>query len=200
MKKEPSKAARKRPAELEAFDRRVVNLAKFKPDLLDRDLKGVLTPIDGLIIFPWTPIETLSCTKTIGLGRTNLTIIRPTIVQVDAAVPRASFDRTATGSRNPVIQMHFEPSAYGITSVATYIMQFTIETFGQSTFNLDGFAGSGTLSNNGTKVLNGQVKVSLIMKNVPPTQQTFGFLEQTAGGAWNWFSTQVRFPPIVVSP
>jgi hypothetical protein len=153
-----------------------------------------------LIIFPWTPIETLSCTKTVGLGRTNLTIIVPTIVQVDAAVPRASFDRRATPSRNPIIQMHFEPSAYGITSVATYIMQFTIETFGQATFNLAGFAGSGTLANNGTKVLNGQVKVSLIMKDVPPAQQTFGFLEQTAGGAWNWFSTQVRFPPIVLSP
>jgi hypothetical protein len=199
MKKTSSKAVSKKAPQLEGFDRRSVNLAKFKPDIPDKDFKGVITPIEGLIIFPFGPIETLSCTKTIGLGRTNLTIIRPTIVQVDAAVPRASFDRTVTPSRNPVIQMHFEPGAYGITSVGTYIMQFTIETFGQATFKLDGFAGSGTLSNNGTKVLNGQVKVSLIMKNVPPGQQTFGFLEQTAGRAWNWFSTQVRFPPLVIS-
>jgi hypothetical protein len=200
MAKNPSKAASKKTPKFGSFDERSVNLAKFKPDLAEKDFKNVLTPIDGLIIFPWIPIETLSCTKTIGLGRTNLTIIVPTIVQVDAAVPRASFDRRTTPSRNPIIQMHFEPGAYGITSVATYIMQFTIETFGQATFNLQGFAGSGTLANNGTKVLNGQVKVSLIMKNVPPAQQTFGFLEQTAGGAWNWFSTQVRFPPIVISP
>jgi hypothetical protein len=34
--------------------------------------------------------------------------------------------------------MHFQPSGYGITSVATYIMEFTVETFGQSTFNLQG--------------------------------------------------------------
>lgn len=200
MAKNSTKAASKKTQPHEDFVKRSVNFAKFKPDLLDKDFTSHLTPIDGVIIFPWTPIETLSCTKTIGLGRTNLTIIRPTIVQVDATVPRATFDRTATPQRNPVIQMHFEPSAYGITSVATYIMQFTIETFGQATFNLQGFAGSGTLANNGTKVLNGQVKVSLIMKNVPPAQQTFGFLEQTAGGAWNWFSTQVRFPPIVISP
>jgi len=200
MAKNSTKAASKKTQPHEDFVKRSVNFAKFKPDLLDKDFTSHLTPIDGLIIFPWTPIETLSCTKTIGLGRTNLTIIRPTIVQVDATVPRATFDRTATPQRNPVIQMHFEPSAYGITSVATYIMQFTIETFGQATFNLQGFAGSGTLANNGTKVLNGQVKVSLIMKNVPHAQQTFGFLEQTAGGAWNWFSTQVRFPPIVISP
>ena len=200
MAKKSPTAARRTTPQLENFDKRSVNFGKFKPDLLDKDFKSHLTPIGGLIIFPWVPIETLSCTKTVGLGRTNLTIIRSTIVQIDTAVPRASFDRTATPSRNPVIQMHFEPSAYGITSVATYIMQFTIETFGQATFTLEGFAGSGTLANNGTKILNGQVKVSLIMKNVPPTQQTFGFLEQTAGGAWNWFSTQVRFPPIVLSP
>jgi hypothetical protein len=198
MKKNSSKAGKKAP-ELEAFDKRTVNLARFKPDLSEKDFKNLLTPIGGVIIFPFQPIETLSCTKTIGRGRTNLTIIVPTIVQVDATVPRASFDRRATPSRNPVIQMHFEPGAYGITSVATYIMEFSIETFGQSTFNLNGFAGSGTLVNTGTKVLNGQVRVSLIMQNVPPSQQTFGFLEQTAGGAWNWFSIQVRFPPIVIS-
>jgi len=37
--------------------------------------------------------ETLSATKTVGRGRTNLTIIVPTIVQIDAATPRATFDR-----------------------------------------------------------------------------------------------------------
>jgi hypothetical protein len=199
MAKTSSKSARRKAPKLEPFDRRPVNLAKFKPDILDHEFKTHLTPVGGLIIFPWTPIETLSCTKTIGLGRTNLTIIEPTIVQVDTAVPRATFDRR-TSPRNPTIQMHFEPGPYGITSVATYIMQFNIETFGPVTFNLQGFAGSGTLSNIGTKTLNGQVRVSLIMNNVPPSQQTFGFLEQTAGGVWNWFSTQVRFPPIVISP
>ena len=77
-------------------------------------------------------------------------------------------------------------------------MEFTIEAFGQSTFNLVGFAGSGTVLNAGTKVLNGPARVSLVLKNVPPSQQTFGFLEQTAGVAWNWFSTQVSFPPLVI--
>lgn len=85
-------------------------------------------------------------------------------------------------------------------SVATYIMEFTIEVFGQSTFNLRGFAGSGAVVNAGTKVLNGPTRVSLVLQNVPPSQQTFGFLEQTAGGPWNWFSTQVRFPPVVLAP
>lgn len=199
MAKASSKGASNKAPQLEPFDKRSVNLKKFKPDLTAKDFKALFSPAGGIITFPFFPIETLTCTKTIGLGRTNLTIIVPTIVQIDQATPRASFDRRATPSRNPIIQMHFEPSAYGITSVATYIMEFTIQAFGQSTFNLTGFAGSGTILNGGTKVLNGQVRVSLVMQNVPPSQQTFGFLEQTAGVAWDWFSTQVRFPPIVIS-
>ena len=199
MAKVSSKGSSNKARQLEPFDKRSINLAKFKSDLTAKDFKALFPPVGGIITFPFFPIETLTCTKTIGLGRTNLTIIVPTIVQIDQATPRASFDRRATPSRNPIIQMHFEPSAYGITSVATYIMEFTIQAFGQSTFNLTGFAGPGTILNGGTKVLNGQVKVSLVMQNVPPSQQTFGFLEQTAGVAWEWFSTQVRFPPIVIS-
>ena len=199
MAKASSKGSSNKARQLEPFDKRSINLTKFKPDLTAKDFKALFPPAGGIITFPFFPIETLTCTKTIGLGRTNLTIIVPTIVQIDQATPRASFDRRATPSRNPIIQMHFEPSAYGITSVATYIMEFTIQAFGQSTFNLTGFAGPGTILNGGTKVLNGQVKVSLVMQNVPPSQQTFGFLEQTAGVTWAWFSTQVRFPPIVIS-
>ena len=78
-------------------------------------------------------------------------------------------------------------------------MEFTVQVFGQSTFNLDGFAGSGQVVNKGTKVLNGQTIVTLILQNVPPTQETFGFLEETSGVVWQWFRTKVRFPPIVIS-
>ena len=178
MAKASSKGSSNKARQLEPFDKRSINLAKFKPDLTAKDFKALFPPAGGIITFPFFPIETLTCTKTIGLGRTNLTIIVPTIVQIDQATPRASFDRRATPSRNPIIQMHFEPSAYGITSVATYIMEFTIQAFGQSTFNLTGFAGPGSILNGGTKVLNGQVKVSLVMQNVPPSQQTFGFLDR----------------------
>jgi hypothetical protein len=76
-------------------------------------------------------------------------------------------------------------------------MEFAIQAFGQSTFNLSG--GPVAILNGGTKVLNGQTRVSLVFPNLSPSQQVFGLLEQTAGGAWNWFSTQVRFPDIVIS-
>ncbi len=198
MKKTSIKSASKIVAEIVPFDKQVTDFAKFKSDLTAKDLQNLFTSKGDSRFYYFSPIETLSCTKTIGFGRTNLTIIVPTIVQVDATSPRASFDRRSTPSRNPIIQMHFEPSAYGITNKATYIMVFTIEAYGQSTFNLQGYAGAGTIVNNGTKVLNGPNRVSLIMKNVPPTQQTYGYLEQTAGGAWDWLSTQVTFPPLLI--
>jgi hypothetical protein len=198
MKQASSQMASNTVRELEPRDQRSIDLTTFQPDLSAKDVQKLLGLGRGIVVFPFLPIETLSATKTLGLGRTNLTIIVPTIVQIDAATPSASFNKQSQ-ARNPVIQMHFEPSAYGITAVRTYIMEFTIEVFGQSTFNLNGFAGSGTVVNAGTKVLNGPTRVSLVLQNVPAAQQTFGFLEQTAGGAWNWFSTQVRFPDIVIS-
>jgi hypothetical protein len=197
MKKASSKAAGNKIQEIEPFNKHSVDLSRFKPELSAKDLQKLLGGIGPIVTFPFLPIETLSVTKTIGRGRTNLTIIVPTIVQVDAATPSASFNRQSTPSRNPTIQMHFEPSAYGITSVATYIMEFAIEVFGQSTFNLVG--GPVTALNAGTKVLNGPTRVALIFQNLAPSQQVFGFLEQKAGGAWNWLSTQVRFPDIVIA-
>jgi len=205
MKNTSSKGASNKVREPEPFDKRSIDLTNFKPELTAQDLKTLLGPVGGIVPFPFLSIETLSVTKTLGRGRTNLSIIAPTIVQVDAATPRAMFNKQ-TQSRNPTIQMHFEPSAYGIMSVGTYIMEFMIEVFGQSTFNLVGAtASSGTVLNGGTKVLNGQTRVALVLKNVPASEQnasvqTYGYLEQTAGGAWDWFSTQVRFPDLVISP
>jgi hypothetical protein len=186
----------KKVTELEPFDKRTVDFAKIRPDLTVKDYRKLFRPKDGVVFFPF-PIETLSPTKTIGKGRTNLTIIMSTIVQIDATVPAATFDRRATPSRDPVIQMHFEPSAYGITSVGTYIMEFAIQAFGQSTFTLSG--GPVPTTNGGTKVLNGLQRVSLIFPNLAPTQQVFGFMQQTAGVAWSWFSTTVSPPPIVIA-
>ena len=197
MTNAPAKAASNKVTEVEPFDKRSVDFTKFKPDLRAKDLQKLFGPKSGLVVFPFGPIETLSPTKTIGRGRTNLTIIMSTIVQIDTNIPTATFDRRATPSRNPVIQMHFEPIAYGITSVATYIMEFTIQAFGQSTFTLSG--GPVPVTNAGTKVLNGPAKVSLIFPNLSPVQQVFGFMQQTAGSAWSWLSTSVQFPPIVIS-
>jgi hypothetical protein len=202
--KKPSSSSRagKNLGELEAYSKKNIDPTKFKPDISVKDWVEVFKP-GRIRPFPafFFPIETLSPIKTIGLGRTNLTIIMSTIVQTDPApgvLPHANFDRQATPIRNPAIQMHFKPSAYGITSTSTYFMVFALDVVGQSTFQAGG--NFGLLSNPGPKVVSGQTSVSLIFKNVPPAQDLFGFLEQTAGGRWTWFSTRVTFPPLVLTP
>jgi hypothetical protein len=97
------------------------------------------------------------------------------------------------------VSVHFEPKAYGITAVSTYVMVFSIEVFGQaSTFNLSGFAGGGTVANGGSRTLSGQTTVSLVLRNVPPSAVVWGALTQTAGGQWNWYTVQARYPALVV--
>lgn len=67
--------------------------ATFKPDLSAKDFKELLGPLGSVSILPFLPIETLSATKAVRRGQTNLTMIVPTIVQIDGATPRATFDR-----------------------------------------------------------------------------------------------------------
>lgn len=196
--KTASSRGTKKGREAEPFSKRKVDLTKFKPDIPFSKWKEIFNParIDLPTIF-FFPIETLTPTKTIGLGRTNLTMIMATIVQTDAATAFANFDRRATPSREPVIQMHFRPSAYGIMSTSTYIMSFVLETTGPVTFQAGG--NFNLLSNPGAKTVSGKTTVSLVFKNVPPATDLFGFLQQTGGGAWTWFSTRVTFPPLLIT-
>lgn len=200
MKRASPKRRTTRVRELEPFGKRKVDLTKFKPDLSPKKLKGLFTVPGRAALFPvslsFMTIETLGVTRTVGKGRTNLTFIMPTIVQADAATPYAGFDRRLSPSRAPAIAMHFQPSAYGITTVSGYVISFAIESSGQSTFTLDG--GPVGLSNAGSKVLSGKVSVSLVFNDVPPAQIIYCSVEQPAGGQWSFYSVRIRFPyPII---
>ena len=192
MSKSPSEA-RGKASELSSFVDNKIDFTKFKTELSANDIVKLTWPGGGIVVYPSSPIDTLSPVKGVGRGRTNLTLISPTIVQTDATTPYASFG-------SGTVQMHFEPIAYGITSVASYIMEFNIQTNGSATFDLEGGVGAGTLPNAGTKVLNGSVTVQLVMQNVQPSQQTYGYLQQTSGASWNWYSTMIRFPSLVIDP
>ena len=189
-----SLAARK-PTEIESFAKRKIDLDKAKPELPTKKLRSL---IKLPIAFPFVQIERLTPTKTIGRGRTNLTLIAPTIFQTDAAVPHASFD-LRTQTRRPAAQMHCQPSGYGITGIGTYIMEFTIETVGQATFNLEGGPVGLNILNAGPKTLNGRATVALVFKDLAASAEVFGFVEQTSGTRWNWFSISVRLPDIVLT-
>ncbi|QMW05624.1 hypothetical protein [Spirosoma foliorum] len=188
---------------LAKFEKNRINFDDFQAETSLEKLLGTFASPGLGPSFPlpsFFSIDTLSVTRTVGKGRTNLTFIQPDIVQADAMTPYASFDRRNSPIRNPTIQMHFEPVAYGITSVSNYVMVFLIENSSQNQFSLQGNAGLGTVGNAGTKVLNGKQAVALTFSNVPPSQQIYGYLEQTAGSSWNYYSTTIRFPlPVVHS-
>ena len=95
--------------------------------------------------------------------------------------------------------VHFQPSGYGFTAVGTYFIAFSIEAVGTSTFNVAAYAGPGTVSGAGSKTLNGQSVVTVILKNVPASQVCYAYVEQKAGDAWNWYSTRMSLPPLVIS-
>lgn len=182
-------------------DTRVVKFDRFKHDLdatrlAEFGVRGFDRPE---IAWPFGSIETLSPTRTLGRGRTNLTLIEPTIVQVDATVPSATFDRTVSPHRNPVVQAHFEPGPYGITGPATYFMIFLVDVAGQAEFRLEGFHGPGGITNSGTRVLAGRTAVTLIFRDLDPSQAVYGFLEQLSGANWSWYSTRITYPPLVLT-
>ena len=99
-----------------------------------------------------------------------------------------------------VVSNHFEPVAYGITATATYVIEFDVLTSGSTTLNLSAYAGAGTVSNAGNKVVNGQATLQLVMHSVPNTQQTWAAVQQVSGGSWQWFRTRIKFPDIVINP
>ena len=182
-------------------DSRRIDLARFKSDLDPAVLAALGIRLSDRLHLPglFGSLETLTPTRTLGRGRTNLTLIEPTIVQVDAAVPHAGFDLEASPRRRPVVQMHFEAAPYGMSSPATYLMLFMVDVVGQATFAIDGSHGPGGITNAGTRVLSGRTVVTLVFENVPPDAHILGFIEQRSGTRWNWFSTQVSFPPLVIS-
>ncbi|WP_394552263.1 hypothetical protein ACDF64_15530 [Agromyces sp. MMS24-JH15] len=179
----------------DAFDDRVVSAADFTQDLTDDDWRerARAERLFGPLFFP--PLEVLTPVHTVGRGRTNLTTVRNTVFQTDAATPRASFDRTVSPDRDPAVSVHFQPSAYGATGPGTYVFRFQIEAFGRATFVPNAFAGGGTVDAPGQIRFEGLHTITITLRNVPANAETFASWSQTDGGAWNWFSTSISTPP-----
>ncbi len=182
------------------FDHTSADVSTF-PDTLDlRDLAQKYDPSERFVpsVVWYRTIETLSPVKTVGLGRTNVTLIMPTIVQTDATTPYAGFDRRATPNRNPVAQVHFLPAAYGNTAPATYVVSFSIETTGPVTFTVSAPTFIGGVSGAGSRSVDGATNVSVVFSQLAPTQPVYVALEQTTGAQWNWYSTRIAYPPFVL--
>lgn len=176
-------------------------VAEFESDLTAEDwvAKRRAGELGSGPIF-WAPIQVLSPTTTVGRGRTNLTLIRPTIVQTDTSEPFAGFDLRTTPNRNPAVSVHFNPGAYGATGVGTYVFTFAVDAPTRAAFTPSGFAGSGTVDAPGSIRFSGRRVITVVLRDVPPAQDTFAAIEQTSGETWSWFTTRISHPPLVFDP
>ncbi|WP_232497307.1 hypothetical protein [Agromyces humatus] len=183
----------------DAYDDRIVSVGDFEPDVSVEDwvAKYRVGDLVGGPVF-WTAIEALSPIRTVGKGRTGITLIRPTILQTDAATPYAGFDRRESPTRNPAVSVHFSPGAYGATGPGTYVFTFAVEAFGTAAFAPTGYAGSGVVDAAGSISFSGRRTITVILRNVQPGQDTWAAIEQTSGASWSWFSTRISHPPLVL--
>jgi len=196
MSKKPAASSSGASKEFEPAGTKSITFDKFKADLTTNDIKHLFGT--GTVVFPFGAIDTLSPVRTVGKGRTNITLIESTIVQVDTTPPTppfASFDKSLS-QRNPTAQIHFDPAGYGNTSPWTYIVEFLISVVGTSTFRVS--TGPVIASGTGTRTLSGDNRVSVVFSALPSNQQVFAFIEQTSGGSWTWFQTSISFPPLVI--
>lgn len=175
--------------------------AEFESDLTAEDWIAKYRAGDlGRGPLHWSTIEVISPVRTIGRGRTNLTLIRPTILQTDATEPYAGFDLRSTPSRRPAVSVHFQPAAYGATGVGTYVFTFAVDAPTRAHFTPGGYAGPGTVDAAGSIRFSGRRAITVILRDVPPGLDASASIEQTDGEAWSWFSTRISLPPIVIGP
>jgi len=66
------------------------------------------------------------------------------------------------------------------------------------TLNVSAFTLVGAPTGLGTKTVNGNVSVDVVLHALPPTQITYVSIQQTAGAAWSWYSTSFERPPLVI--
>ncbi|WP_158865006.1 hypothetical protein [Leifsonia sp. AG29] len=179
----------------------VIDPSTFDKTLALSDVATRLT-VDDVITFPWfRPIDTISPVHTVGEGRTNLTLLAPDILQTDTTgTPYAGFSYRDTLAGGPGVSVHFTPSAYGITATGTYIVSFHIATSGGVDLAVAAYTGGPGTSAAGTgnRTVSGTVSVVVALRGVPAGQTTWVSVQQKGGGSWQWFSTSIEYPPLVI--
>ncbi|MFT4136229.1 hypothetical protein [Microbacterium sp.] len=142
-------------------------------------------------------VDTLSPVHPVGAGRTNVTIIAPTIVQTDTTLPFAAFQLVA-GQRAGAVAMHVEPAAYGLTASEQYDLAFAVRTEeGPCTFSWQ--AGFDANQLTGSATVDGQGWVSMSLGTFSPGATGVANITQTGGGRWQWHRLVIS-RPIVLTP
>jgi hypothetical protein len=187
------------PGERAGGDADAIDPAACETTLSLTDLAHQIS-VHDVITFPWfRPIDTISPTHTVGKGETNLTLIAPDIMQTDTSgTPYASFSYRETPSGGPGVSVHFVPAAYGATATGNYLITFLVTASGAVNLQVGAYAGAGSTTGTGARTVNGNVAVVVGLQNVPPSQVTYAYIQQKGGASWQWFSTSIEYPPIII--
>ncbi|MHA7984231.1 hypothetical protein ACX9R5_00365 [Rathayibacter sp. CAU 1779] len=178
----------------DVLDTHKVDFSAFANDISPDDWSKLIT-VRPPVFFP-SPIDTLSVTHPVGLGRTNTTLIQATIVQTDAPSAYASFDRSVNPARNPAVSLHFEPDAYGITTTRDYVVTFYLNAAAACTFSATQ-GGAPSAGGLGNRTISGQQTISIVLNDLPAGQQCYAALEEISGQSWSWYKTVIAPPPLV---
>lgn len=212
MKKPSAKASgkTKRPNKVDFFKARgkvvrpkpfeksnKVDFSKFKAVPSASDIAKLAWGAARPKVWQQPPIEVLSPDKTAGRGNTNVYLGTVAFLS-SSSIAEAVFKVAPTQG---YVSVQFEPRAYGITSVATYVITFNIFVpVGNATFTLDG---DGDIPNRGEYTLNDRRTVQAILRNASPSG-TYAFLQVKPPGIWEtwyWYSSVIKFAdPIVTDP
>jgi hypothetical protein len=119
MKRPSPKARGKALRDPKPFENNKVDFSKFKTDPSTSDIARLTA---GTKVWPVPPIQVLSPAKTVGLGWTSIEMHLAPFFTTNATTPYATIERPG------YVAVLFQPSAYGITSIATYVITFNFET------------------------------------------------------------------------
>ena len=146
----------------------------------------------------------LSPRKTVGRGETLVVLGTVDIFWTGSiGAPGGPVAGFKVAPMQGYVDVGFEASAYGITSVASYVITFNIFVpEGNATFTLDGDRNA--ILNRGEYTLADRATVQAILRNASPNG-TFVRLTVKPPGIWTywyWYSSVIKFPdlPIVNPP
>jgi len=182
------------------FDVRDIELTEFDRDIT---LKGWadLYRVGAIDLGPIfrRPLAILTPPRLSGVAGTATNLIQPSVVITDTTgTPYASFDMRETPARQPGVSVHFLASSYGITTAASYVFSFFVESSASITLQVSGLTLPGiTPTGVGSKTSTGKRVIEVVYSNLAPTQPVHVEIIQTGGQQWAWYSTDIGYPPLV---
>src|SRR5262245_30404015 len=188
--------ARGKPARPKPFENNKVDFSKFKTHPPASDIAKLALPAGK--VWPQPP-QVPSPTKTVGLGVTKLNLgYGAGDFVTRATTPYVHFSDSYNAAHLANVDVRFDPSAYGITSVANYVITFNIYLYKNAVFTLQG-TGYPFPTLNWSSLQPGWWSLQVPLQDISPSSYPYAVLMQrTLRAKWTWFFSAIKYPDIVL--